>query len=154
MSEAFDLHWSQGQKLYDDGKFAEAVTEWQEAMRLEPNFEGSFAYRSLANTQMRMRKKQEAIATLKAAIVANPNDAEAYLQLREYQSLAMDFKGMVETIHAIDKLPASDVRDRYYADVHCFWARVKITVFIGAGLAAVLIGGWIWSRRRDKGSPD
>lgn len=36
MSDAFDRHWDRGWEFYEAGQFAEAITEWREAGRLDP----------------------------------------------------------------------------------------------------------------------
>ena len=134
----------QAQKTGIRSQWEEASAAFQQSLALEPS---SCAYQNLAETQWYLKQKTEAIKTLKAAIAVDPNDAEAYIRLWYLQSYARDFRGMVKTTYAMDKLPASEALDSYNADILKLGARVEHVLTVGAGLIVLVIGGLIWKKR-------
>jgi tetratricopeptide (TPR) repeat protein len=133
-------------KVQDKDGWEAAAAAFQQAINIDPA--SSYAHHSLGALNWQLGKKQEAISALKAAVVADPNDLEAWVELVRGQARRGDFRGMTQTIHAIDRLPESEERDQYYADVNRSWKRIQFGLLIGAGLAATLVGVLIWNRRR------
>ena len=187
MSEAAKQHQWQGQELYDEGKLAEAVAEWQTASELDPDdannhlwigycfrveadktqdqagwqaaaaaFQraveidpaNSYVHHALAGMHSRLGKKREAIAALKAAVAIDPNNVEAQVEFGSYQVSTGNFRGALQTIRAISIRPDSKKLRHYFADRDRSRKRGQFLLTLGAGVAAVLAGSWIWYRRR------
>ena len=72
-------HLNVGAALGELGNFSEAVTEFREAIRLQPD--SPMAHYSLGNALQRQGKLGEAEAEDQEAIRLKPDDADAYLNL-------------------------------------------------------------------------
>ncbi len=129
----------------DKAGWEAAAAAFQQAVEIEPT--NSYARRYLARTQWARGKKREAIATSKAAIVSEPDNLKAYKQLAGYQVCAGSLRSGIRTIRAIYALSETDEINQYVADGERLTQRVLL---MGAGLTAVLVGVWIWNRRRGK----
>ena len=136
----------EGRQNKDDTKCQAAETAFQQVLELDPA--NAYALRSLAKIRWNLKKKQEAFNTLKAAIAAHPDDAEAYIQLWNYQGRAGNLRGMIQTAYTIDKLPASAARDRYYAKSNKLALQAGKALLKGVGLLGIVAGSWLWYRRR------
>jgi tetratricopeptide (TPR) repeat protein len=66
----------QGVTLNDDGKYAEAIAKYNEALRLDSTYES--AYYEMAYTLFTSGKEKEAIPYLEKLLNINPNTAGAY----------------------------------------------------------------------------
>ena len=130
----------------DKDGWAAAGAAFQQALDIDST--NSYAHQYLARTQWARGKKREAIKTLKHAVQVDPNDAKAYIQLWNYQSRAWNFWGMIQTTYAIEKLPDSEALNEHYADINNLWPQTQRTLLLIVGLVAVLVGVWIWNRRR------
>ena len=82
-------HILDGQLYLDQGDFAMAIVELQEAQRLEPNV--SSIYVSLAECYWKLNKHDRSMEYLKTAVKINPNDiaareviAEQYFRLQNF----------------------------------------------------------------------
>ena len=130
----------------DNGKLEAAEAAFQQALDLDPT--DAYALRSLAAIQWNLKKKKAAFNTLKTAIAAYPDDVKAYIQLGDYQGRLRDLWGMIQTAYAIGSLPASAERDQYYAKCNKSAVQAGKVLLTGAGILGVLVGGWLWYRRR------
>ena len=70
------LAYGRGRKLTQDSRFAEAVTQFTEAVRLTPTYALAFNARAYAN--IRLKRFGEALADLDQALTLNPSYANAY----------------------------------------------------------------------------
>ena len=119
-----------------------AAAAFQRCIEIDP---ADFtALHSLGVLYWRLQKKQEAIATLKAAAAVNPSNLKTLDQLGRYQAQTENFLGAFQTIRAIIKLPESEELQQYFAESNHYRTSV---LFAGACTAAVLAGVWIWRRR-------
>ena len=130
----------------DKAGWQEAAKAFQQVMDIEPA--NSYARRYLAKAQWARGKKREAIATLESAISVNPEDFQAHKQLGGYQVGLGELRAAIRTIYAIYALPETEETDQYVANIERQAKYVIVSFYIGAGLAAVLVGVWIWNRRR------
>ncbi len=137
---------TQADENKDKAGWEAAAAAFQQAIDIEP--ENSYARQYLARTQWARGRKREAIKTLKYAVQVNLNDAEAYILLWNYQSKAMQFRGMVQTTYAMDKLPESEALNEHYADIDNLWPQTQRTLLLIVGVVAVLAGALIWNQRR------
>lgn len=133
-------------KTWDKAGWETSAAMFREALKISPT--DSFALRSLAIVQWKLGKKHEAIGTLKEAIGLDSNDAEAHVQLWNYQSRARDFRGMIQTGDAIDRLPVSEARDQHYAEIIDLSIKARNIALAGMSLLGVMAGSWVWYRRR------
>ncbi len=220
MSEDFDRHWDRGFDLRDEGNLDEAITEWREAVRLEPDHEDAnaalaellfetsqkrealsvlrnavqlnansamllscigfylakqgdgdnnrdiwlearqsvkkavtiepqdaFALHLLGMIEWRLGQKRKAIDHLKASIAADPSDIAVYFSLMECQRRALHWRGLGQTIRAMENLPKSEELDRYNACVIQSWHRLRLW----GNIALVALVVPFWMRRRKKG---
>ena len=82
MSEASDLHRSRGWEFYNTGKFEEALAEWQDASRLDPD--DSYVRSSIVDALAQLGRSEEALTAVRAAIQIAPEDAGLYNYLGYY----------------------------------------------------------------------
>jgi tetratricopeptide (TPR) repeat protein len=75
MSDLFDTHWESGSELYDQGKLVEAIREWREAGRLEPEDADVRCNIGLALSDL--GRHEAAIAEWREAIRLDPNHTHA-----------------------------------------------------------------------------
>jgi tetratricopeptide (TPR) repeat protein len=68
-------HLLMAESLSNAGKFADAVSEFQTVMKLDPNVDA--AYVGLASEYWKQRQFNEALPLLKHILVKSPNDAES-----------------------------------------------------------------------------
>ena len=133
-------------KTQDQAGWQAAAAAFQRAVEIDPA--NSYAHHALAGMHSRLGKKQEAVAELKAAVAIDPNNLEAQSELGSYQVSTGNFRGAIQTIRAMSNCSDSEELRRYLADKDRSRQRRQFLVSLGAGLAAVLVGVWIWSRRR------
>jgi len=217
MSDASDQHCHRGFDLYDQGKLVEAIAEWREASRLDPEDDypfnsigvallqlgrqqealqvlrtatklcpnsvrllssigclviklacedsnkvlvleahqalqkavalepqNAYALHLLGLVEWQLGRKREAIQLLKASVEVDPNDSAVHLNLRQYQALRGDWRGMLQSIKAIDSLPIDDDIMQYYDSINRSWDRLMLfTVFL-TGFAII----FFWLRKR------
>jgi len=74
-SQAID-HYNKGVDLINEGKYDEAIVEYNQAIEIDQNFTQAYFGRGLA--YFREKQYDSAIASLNMAIVLAPDDAEAY----------------------------------------------------------------------------
>ena len=128
----------------DKVDYEAARAAFQQALDLAPS--DSYALCGLGKIQWWQGKKREAIQTLKAAVAADPNDADAHITLARYQHNTGNLRGMWQTISAILNLPESEEKTQLYASVDRLMRRIKIAFFALTGLGAFLI--WMrWKKR-------
>jgi superkiller protein 3 len=89
-----------GTVLNNLGKTAESKEAFKKAAELNPGAKGQSLY-NLGVTQMNAMQTQEAIATFRQAIEADPNYAEAYFRLG--QCLLSDQSTIAEAIKTLEK---------------------------------------------------
>ena len=129
----------------DKAGWEAATAAFQQAINVEPK--NSYACRHLARAQWCLKRKREAIRTLKAAIVVSPDDAAAYIQLERCQVYSGRIRDASRTIQLIHNLPQSEEVDAFFADLDRTVVRGSVRLGIGACLIGVVLGGWIWYRR-------
>ena len=71
MSEAFDLHWDRAFELHDEGKFGQAIAEWREASRLDP--EDGYVLDNIGVALWELGQREAAIAEWREAIRLEPD---------------------------------------------------------------------------------
>ncbi len=69
--------FEQGNRLAEEGLFAQAIESYDEAIRLNPQFDDAYRNRGRAYTSL--QQFEQAIENFDAAIRLNPEDAMAYL---------------------------------------------------------------------------
>lgn len=79
MSEAFDLHWDRGWEFYKAGKFEEALTEWREASKLDPN--DALTRRNIGTMLSQLGQKEAAIMKFREAVRLQPDYEDAHQSL-------------------------------------------------------------------------
>ena len=136
----------QADKTSDRNGWQAAGTAFQQALDIEPA--NTYAFRHLAKVLWLTEQKHKAIETLKAAIMVNPDNAEAHVQLWNYQAGVRDFWGMIRTGRAIDGLPDSEARDQHYAQTNKLAAKGGKDLLAGMVFVGIVVGSWIWYRRR------
>lgn len=94
-------HIMDGQLYLDQGDFAMAIVELQEAQRLEPNV--SAIYVALAECYWNLNKPERSIEHLETAVEIDPNDtdvrevlAEQHFRLREFSKSEEQYKILLE----------------------------------------------------------
>ena len=70
------VFWGRGVAKYNLGKHGEAISDYNEAIRLNPNFTEAYHFRGVAKSNL--DKHDEAILDYNEAIRLNPNLAEVY----------------------------------------------------------------------------
>lgn len=130
----------------DKARWEAATIAFQQAIDIEPT--NSYARQYLARTQWARGNKGGAIKILKGAIADDPNDADAYILLWNYQSKALHFHGMVRTTYAMNELPESEALNEHYAYIDDLWPQTQRALLTAAGLVAAFVGTWVWNRRR------
>ena len=138
----------QAEATNNKADWEKAVKPLQQSIALNPT--DSYARRHLAKIQWFSGRKREAIAILKAAVAVVPDSIEAYLQLQEYQAAARQFRDMIQTIDAMNKLPDPEEKiAHYYFDLRSsLWVKFRVALIISVGLVAVLVGVLAWNRRQ------
>jgi len=137
----------------DRAKGNKALAAFQRAVDLDPL--NSYALIHLGKLQWWQGKKREAIETLKAAIAADPSDADAHIALWEYQGRAIwrcrgrleSFQGMMQTIEAMNNLPESKALNQHFEWINRIWLRIYIISSVGVGITALLLWNW-WRKRK------
>ncbi len=74
-----ETHYNEGVTLQQQGKFEDAIAEYREAIRLNPDF--AIAHLNLGAALAALGKRAEAISAYREAIVLQPNLPEAYYNL-------------------------------------------------------------------------
>lgn len=138
----------QAEATHDKADWEKAVEPLQQSIALDPT--DSYAGRHLAKIQWFLGKNREAIATVKAAIATVPDSIETHLQLTEYQAAMRQFRDMMQTIDVTNRLPDPEEKiARYYSNLQCrLWMEFRPTLLVGAVLAVILAGVWVWRRQK------
>lgn len=98
----------------------------------------------LAVVEGRLGQKRKAISCLRTAIEIDPTNPALYLALLEYQQQALDWRGIVQTITEMNKLPEFKEMNSYHARVSRTWDRLMLSLGIVTGAVIVLL----WLRHR------
>lgn len=130
----------------DKAGWEEAVAAFQRCTDLDPT--NATAWHSLGVLHWRLGKKREAVAALKAAVAVNPNSLEVLNELGKRQARMGNLRGAVQTIRAINVLPDSEKVRQHFADLDRCRKRCQFLLSLGAGLAVILAGVWIWRRQK------
>jgi tetratricopeptide (TPR) repeat protein len=75
--ETATAYYKRGHKLLEDGHFAEAIQQLDEAVRLDPRL--ALAYNARGFAHYRLKQYGEAVADFNSALGLNPAYANAYL---------------------------------------------------------------------------
>jgi len=109
MSEPIDEYWKRGIELSEAGKFAEAVSEWREAVKLHPDwvdmydpaalhgYLGYFLAAQAIHDRGDLRPAQEAF---EAVLKTRPTSGNALRNLGELQWLQGEKREAIETLKA------------------------------------------------------
>ena len=122
-----------------------SAAAFQKAIDIDPA--NSSVLRLRGTLSWKRGRKHEAVAAFKAAVAVDPSNLEAILQLGKAQARTGDLRGMVQAIHAILDLPETNEKKQYLADRD---RSATQFLLVSAGLASLLVGVWIWNRRRGK----
>ena len=117
----------------------------QKAIEIDPV--SSYAHHALGGMHWRLKRKQEAVSEFRTAVSLNPNNIEAQMALGVSQVRTEDFRGSIQTIRTINGLPNGKELRQYLADPDRSRERCQFLLSIGAGLAVILAGVWIWRRK-------
>ena len=98
--------WEKGQILYDQGKLAEAITEWRETARLAPNH--AKAHHLLGLALQDQGNTEEAISELQTSVRLDPENATAYVHLAQALESKGDSQGALSAYNkALELVPTS-----------------------------------------------
>ena len=107
-SEIFYIYGNIKKRL---NKFYDAITAYEEAIRLNPNF--SEAYNNLGNTRKLVNDKQNAINCFKKAIELNPNNIQALFNLSAIYKDNNNFYDLIEVYKKILDLDKNNIKTLY-----------------------------------------
>ena len=127
------------------GMAAGALPVVTKAIEIDPV--SSYAHHALGGMHWRLKRKQEAVSEFRTAVSLNPNNIEAQMALGVSQVRTEDFRGSIQTIRTINGLPNGKELRQYLADPDRSRERCQFLLSIGAGLAVILAGVWIWRRK-------
>ena len=106
LSQEARRHLGKGQILYDQGKLAEAITEWRETARLAPNH--AKAHHLLGLALQDQGKTEEAISELQTSVRLDPENATAYVHLAQALESKGDSQGALGAYNkALELVPTS-----------------------------------------------
>lgn len=114
-----------------------AAAAYRKAVEIDPTDATTLSY--LGRLEWWLGNKTEAIQLLKASLAAGATDFRTFEVLIRYQSRTRDYRGMLQTINALNALPESEGRDEHYRQVYRFADRAEIALIVAAVLAAFLI---------------
>ena len=124
-----------------------AAAAYRKAVEIDPTNSSALSY--LGHLEWWLGNKSEAIRLMKASLAAGATDVRTFATLLHYQCWTVDFRGAIQTAHAINALSDSEERDKYYWQVDHFANRFKAVLAVAAGVAAFLI--WRNWRRGSRG---
>ena len=133
-------------KTKDRTGWLAAAAAFQQAISIDPN--NSNALHSLGVLNWKTGKKREAVTALKAAVAVDPNNLEVLNALGTCQLRTGNLRGAVQTIRAMSNCPDSEALQQYLADPGRTRKRCQFLLSLGAGLAVILAGVWIWRRQK------
>ncbi|WP_343063079.1 tetratricopeptide repeat protein [Actinomadura verrucosospora] len=109
------LHWHLGWLLYDQGKYGDALAEFEQAAALEPTRGACYGR---ASTLCRLNRHEEAVSLLRAENASRPNYAQTWVELADvYEDLGRYGEALTAAERATDSGP-------FYAQAH--EARIRI----------------------------
>lgn len=76
MPEASGLHVDRGIELYEEGKLVEAIAEWREASRLDP--EDGYVLNNIGRALWDLGQREAAIAEWREAARLEPDDGNLH----------------------------------------------------------------------------
>ena len=138
----------QAEETGDKADWEKAIVPLKQSIALDPT--DAYAGQHLAQIQWFLGEKREAVATMNAVISADPNNFEVHKQLGGYQVGTGDIQGAIRTVQAMYALPENEEVKQYLDNNDRIAKRVVVSFYVSAGLTAVLVGVWIWNRRRGK----
>ncbi len=135
--EAHRSHIERPGKRSGESEAKEAAAAFRQAVRINSTDAATLSY--LGRLEWWLGNKTEAIRLMKASLAAGATDFKTHFLLGRYQSRTGDFRGMVQTINALNALPKSEGRDEHYRQVYRFAGRAETSLLCAAGLAAFLV---------------
>ena len=127
-------HLAAGALLEKQGKFADAESEYKQALALGPS---SDALTGLANIYMRGRRLPEAEAELKKLVVAHPDEADARIQLGRVLAADGKYDEAIAELQAGEKLAPADISlPRDLADLYVIAKKYDQAEAVYRGLLA------------------
>ena len=114
-----------------------AAAAYRKAVEIDPTNSSALSY--LGHLEWWLGNKAEAIRLMKASIAAGNTDVRTFETLIHCQCRMVNFRGAFQVARALNALPDSAERDKYYWQVDRFANRFKAGLAVAAILAAFLI---------------
>jgi len=111
LSEA-EKHHKAGLQLESQGRLKEAIAEFDEAIRLDPNLSGAYNNRGIVYA--RLGQFQQAIKDFDEAIRLNPRDALAYYNRATAYYHLDQFQSVIQDLEEAIRLNPQDAEAYYY----------------------------------------
>ncbi len=97
--------------LFHQGKFEDALKNWQLAIKINPNY--IEAYNGMGNAYKKLNDLNKAIVNFKKAIEINPNYLEARLNLSNVLMQSESFEDALKTFNEVIKIDANNINAYY-----------------------------------------
>ena len=112
-------HQAAGNQLSNEGRWEEAVTEYDEAIRLNPRdslayYNRAGAYRNLGEYQMAIQDYEQVLGLNPRDALAYDSRADAYLELGEYQLAIQDYDEALNIFPQLGEAYAGRARSYQY----------------------------------------
>jgi len=99
-------YFQSGQRYFEKGKYREAVIEFRNAIKVDPNF--TEAHHQLAETYLRLQQGQDGYQELSRTVELQPDNYQARLELANLAILGHDFQQAQQQVDLLSKQRPND----------------------------------------------